>query len=595
MKMNKKYVERKMMRSAIFWRKGISFISYLLSLIFVVSCAIPDDIPYPTVTADVISFEVEGMCSESGGDGGEAIIDNTKKRIQVYINDLVDIEHLKIKKMEVTNDALVIVNDTIYNNSDIYPCGTLPIQNHKDSFFVSARHPLPITLRTWQDYKWTLSVEQVVKREVEVEGQIGDAVIDPASRVCIIYVSESQDLSKIKVKKFSLGGQHGSVSPDPTQQAAVDFSTNRIYYVTYGWSNRIYPWDVYVYTTQSIVESTATASISAKGAIFVSGSRPNGILPIVEYKAASDATWTTVADSDVKYPTSTSFEVEFKGMHSDVQYTWRATIGSKTIEGEPFYFEGEQLENSSFDSWHLEGSGKKALYCPWGENEEPYWDTGNHGATTVGASNSTYVDEDGRRYANLQSKYIVVKFAAGNIFTGKYIETDGTNGVLSFGRPFTSRPVKMQFDFQYKTSTITKTGGDWNDTWGQYITRQLYEGLKGQPDSCSVYIALGDWVPEQYVSSFSTVHAECPYLIRTRPKAGDLHLMDTKSPNLIGYAQMTCGKDVNTWTTVTLDIDYRNERIPKYIIVVAASSKYGDYFTGGESSLMKIDNLRLIY
>lgn len=558
-----------------------------LSLFTLVGCAIPDDIPYPIVKAEITAIEVEGMCDQSGSGVGTAIIDEPKKRVKIFVDDLVDIEHLKVTRMAVTNDALVIVNDTIYQTSNIYPKGSLPVQTHRDSFIVNGRHTIPITLRTWQDYKWNLEIIQVVNREVEVEGQVGDAIIDPVSRVCIIYVSSTQDLSKIKVKKFSLGGQHGSVSPDPTQQASVDFSSNRIYYVTYGWSNRIYPWDVYVYTTQSIVEPTATVSTSAKGAAIVSGSRPNGIVPVVEYKAVSDATWTTVAESDIKLPTSTTYEVEFKGLHSDVQYTYRVSFGSKTIDGQPFYFIGEQLENSSFDDWHITGEELRPLYQPWAEGGECYWDTGNKGATTASPSNSTYKDEDGRRYANLQSKFIAMKLAAGNIFTGEYLVTDGTNGVLSFGRPFSSRPAKFQFDYQYKTSTITKTGGNWEEAWGQYITRQLYEGLKGQPDSCSVYIALGDWEPVTYRNH------QYPYLIRTRPSA--LHLMDMNDSHIIGLAQMTCGEDVNTWTTKTLNIEYRNERTPTTIIVVAASSKYGDYFTGGETSLLKIDELKLIY
>ena len=58
---------------------------------------------------------------------------------------------------------------------------------------------------------------------------------------------------------------------------------------------------------------------------------------------------------------------------------------------------------------------------------------------------------------------------------------------------------------------------------------------------------------------------------------------------------MTCGEDVSTWTTKTLDIAYRNDRTPTTVIVVASSSKYGDYFTGGEESLLKVDNFKLKY
>ena len=71
--------------------------------------------------------------------------------------------------------------------------------------------------------------------------------------------------------------------------------------------------------------------------------------------------------------------------------------------------------------------------------------------------------------------------------------------------------------------------------------------------------------------------------------------MDMHSSNLIGYGQMTCGEDVSSWTTQTIDIHYYNDRTPTTIIVVAASSKYGDYFTGGEGSQLKVDDFKLIY
>lgn len=566
-------------------QNGIAMMSFylLLTLLLLCSCDIPDDIPYPIVESELTSLKVEGQCDETGTGDAEVRIDKTNRRAEVYVNDLVDITHLRIKKIEATNDAHIVINDTIRRLSDSYPTQGMPTGSPEMTLDFS--RPQAITLFTYQRYDWIISVTQVIKREVEVEGQVGDAIIDPDTRVAIIYVNESQDLSAIKVKKFSLGGQHGSVDPDPTQQASVDFTNSRRYYVKNGWSNLIYPWVVYVYQTAGTIQPTIAVTSTAKGASLISGTRPNGVMPKVEYKAASDADWTVA--SEVRFPTATTYEVELNGLKSDVQYLCRATFGQTVTEEQAFYFEGEQLENSSFDDWHVEGEGLRALYCPWAEGAESYWDTGNHGATTVGASNSTFADEDGRRYANLQSKFIVIKFAAGNIFTGKYVDTDGTNGVLAFGRPFTSRPTQMTFEFQYKTSPITRNGGAWNNAWGQYISKEMYENMKGKPDSCSVFIALGDWTPTTYKGNL------CPYLIRTRPSA--LHLMDLQDPHLIGYAQMTCGHDVSSWTEQTLDIDYRNGRTPTTIIVVASSSKYGDYFTGGEESQMKVDNFKLKY
>jgi hypothetical protein len=38
-----------------------------------------------------------------------------------------------------------------------------------------------------------------------------------------------------------------------------------------------------------------------------------------------------------------------------------------------------------------------------------------------------------------------------------------------------------------------------------------------------------------------------------------------------------------------------NARIPKYIVVAGASSRYGDYFTGGRGSVLLLDEFKLIY
>ena len=171
-----------------------------------------------------------------------------------------------------------------------------------------------------------------------------------------------------------------------------------------------------------------------------------------------------------------------------------------------------QLDNSSFDEWSIvDSSSGKDLYQPWGEGKNPYWDTNNTFATTMSVSNSTYNDEDGRRYASLQTKFLAVKLVAGDIFTGSYLEVDGTNSVISLGRPFTERPTKMKFDFQYHSSTINRTGGTWKDAWGDYVSQSMYESLKGQPDSCQIYIALGDWEPVNYVDKSGGTHTIAPF------------------------------------------------------------------------------------
>jgi len=291
---------------------------------------------------------------------------------------------------------------------------------------------------------------------------------------------------------------------------------------------------------------------------------------------------TPIQSAVLQVPTSSAKEL----YKTTAPWSGFGTIIAQT--GEEVSEDGPQLENSSFDEWHVVGSGNQALYNPWKEGGTSYWDTGNKGATTVGASNSTYGIEDGRTYANLQSKFIVIKFAAGNIFTGSYLKTDGSNGILSLGRPFNGYPSKLQFDYTYKSSTVNKGGNKWEEKYTRYISKETYDGLRGQPDSCCIWVALiGDKDEEVFDG------VTYPFIIRTRPS--DLHLFDPNSENVIAYGQFTSGDDQLEWGTRTIDIQYRNDRTPKYIIVVATSSKYGDYFVGSDQSLLKLDNLKLLY
>lgn len=560
----------------------------------VTACAIKDDIPFPIREAAVVAFEVDGQCDADDNGYEEAVIDKSTRTVDVYVGDTVDLSALTIKRFEVSNEATILPDDGICIHPNQFPSTsfwrTMGDTSSKVNFSNGDVH---FTLRTYQDYDWTIRVRQLIMREVQIEGQVGEAVIDPVNQNVIVYVASSKNLAHLKVQKFSLGGKHGTVSPDPTQSATFDFSQLPInFQVSLFGSSEAQAWRVFVYSTdeeETVQPETFARSTSAT----ISGTIPMGSTPIVEYHAQNVSEWTTVNPDQVK-ANGTTFSSEITGLQPGVTYVYRVTANGIQSEEKSFSTVAQQhLVNGGFDEWSsvMAKSGKE-LWQPWGVGETPYWSTGNAGATTVGNSNSTYKDEEGRRYANLQSKYIVVKFAAGNIFTGEYIETDGTNGVLSFGRPFTSFPTKMRFDYKYHTSPITRTGGDWKEAWGNYISKTMYENFKGQPDSCSVYIALGDWVPVEY--EYKGVKYTCPYLIRTRPTA--LHLFDLNDPHLIAYAQLTKGEDVKEWTTETLTINYRiKNRQPQYIIVVASSSKYGDYFTGGEESLLQIDNIELLY
>lgn len=567
---------------------------YILILAFIAicfgSCDVPNDIPYPIVEGRITAFEVEGQCGENGSGEGSATIDKDLRTVSLFVCDTVDVKKLKVNRIELkseTKNPDVDYQEEIGLLPDSAVCldfarfprkGFNAPNSHQDTR-MDFSQKVKFTLHTYHDYEWTVNVEQIVIREVEVENQVGNAVIDPITHNVVIYVNKEQSLKRLKVHKFSLGGVHGKVSPDPTTQETFDFYDVRQFLVTTGWGEE-QSWRVMVYHTEAAVETTAQAFARTVNAI-VSGEKPNGTTPLIEYKKESEQSWLSVPHENIQQ-TATAYTADIKGLQPSTTYQYRVKAGESSVDVQTFTTtEMLQLENTSFDDWCTDANNPKLLY-PWAEGATPYWETGNKGATTVGSSNSTPTDDTSTGHgkaAYLESKYIVIKFAAGNIFTGSYLRTDGTNGILGFGRPFKAFPAKLTFDYKYNSETINKVGDE------------ALRYMEGRPDSCQIYITLwhiGENDYEEYNGE------KFPLIIRTRPS--ERHLFSPNDKRVVAYAQLTQGNDVNEWTSHTLELKYKdNTRIPTHIQVVASSSKYGDYFTGGVGSLLVLDNLKLHY
>ena len=554
------------------------------------ACEVPNDIPYPIVEGRITAFEVEGQCGASGKGEGSATIDKDTRTVSLYVCDTVDVKRLKVNRIELkseTKNPDVDYKDEIALLPDSAACldfarfprkGFNAPGSHQDTR-MDFSQKVKFTLTTYQDYEWTVNVEQVVNREVEVENQVGNAVIDPFNHNVVVYVKKDQSLKRLKVSKFSLGGEHGKVSPDPTTQETFNFYDVRQFLVTTGWGEE-QSWRVMVCHTETAVETTAQAFARTVNAI-VSGEKPNGTTPLIEYKKESEQTWLSVPQENIQQ-TATAYTADIKGLQPSTTYQYRVEAGESSVDVQTFTTtEMLQLENTSFDDWCTDANNPKLLY-PWAEGTTPYWETGNKGATTVGSSNSIPTDDTSTGHgkaAHLESKYIVIKFAAGNIFTGSYLRTDGTNGILGFGRPFKAFPSKLTFDYKYRTSIINKVGDE------------ALRYMEGRPDSSQIYITLwhiGENDYEEYNGE------KFPLIIRTRPS--ERHLFSPNDKRVVAYAQLTQGNDVNEWTSHTLELKYKdNTHIPTHIQVVASSSKYGDYFTGGVGSLLVLDNLKLHY
>lgn len=554
------------------------------------ACDIKDDVPYPIVYGQITEFEVEGQCGADGSAGASAVIDKASRTVTLYVSDTVNISSLRITKIGLSgttynpdvdykDSPMVCPDSSACINYALFPKTAFSNVEKGIDTRVNFTHEVKFVVRTYQDYVWTVKVHQVLGREIEVENQIGQAVIDPYLCNAIVYVSREQSLKKLKVKKFTLGGTHGAVTPDPTTYETYDFYNLRRFIVRTGWG-KIEQWSVLVCHTDEVVETTAKVLPRNLNAT-VSGTKPNGVTPKIEYRDASTTEWRTLPATEVK-TTATTYTATIGGLRPSTKYVCRVTAGDVQLEQQEFATVSlQQLPNASFDDWSTDASNSK-LYCPWSAGATSFWDTGNRGATTVGNSNSVPTEDTSTgsgRAAFLESKWIVIKFAAGNIFTGTYLKTDGTNGVLGFGRPFTAFPSKLSFDYKYVSKPIDKFD-------------ESLAHLKGEPDSCSVYIALWHVEDNEYEEFQGEKY---PLIIRTKP-GKDQNLFSPDDPRVIAYGQFTKGSTVSNWTSEAITLDYKNtELAPTHILVVASSSKYGDFFTGGVGSTLVVDNMKLIY
>lgn len=544
-------------------------ICYTFCILAIASCAIENDIPYPIVDGSILDITVEGQCAAEGSSSSQATIDKNSYSVKLYVDDTVDLRNLRITKLTVSNDATLLIDSTVCNNYAKFPTvgfGSLDDIPISSDTRVDFSNTVKMTLRTYQDYDWKITVEQIVKRSVVMENQIGNAIIDAINHNVIVYVSKDQRLDQIKVTTFDLGGEHGTVYPDPTAETYYDFSQPRTFYVSQGWEETSLIWTVYVYQTEESASGEVSVFTRATNAT-LSGSVQSGKEPVIEYKKTTDSDWTTQPSSSIEI-SGTDYTTLLQQLTPGTEYECRVSVDGTIVGSQNFSTApATLLTDGSFDNWNQDGK----LWNPWPTGGTSFWDTGNKGAVTISDSNSIPTDETcngSGLAASLESKYLVLKFAAGNIFTGSYVKTVGTNGVLSFGRPFTSFPSKLRINYKYTSATIDKVGED------------ALSYLKGRPDSCHIYIALTDW--------------DEPREIRTRPS--ERQLFDKTDSKIIAYAELVQGSSTSTYQQKDLVLDYRyTNRTPKYIVVVATASKYGDYFTGGVGSKLWLDNFELIY
>ena len=307
----------------------------------------------------------------------------------------------------------------------------------------------------------------------------------------------------------------------------------------------------------------------------------------IKYRKQGDTAWIEVPAPKGTRAAGTAFKVSLTGLEPSTTYEYTAySAGYDKEDIQTFTTEGVfTIPNASFEEWSSYNAktllGNKDVIIPWseGNKEASFWGSGNEGSATANktlTNKSTDMAHSGQYSARLGSDKAMGIIAAGNVFVGKYVETEGTNGHLLIGRSYDgSHPAKLKVWANYRPGTvdIVKSGMD----------KYLPSGFKGSSDHGQIYVAL------------------TTSQIDIRTSDSEKGLFNKDAQEVLAYGQVT-------WTApfaadgslqaVEIPIEYYERAkttAAKYLVIVVSASKFGDYFSGSSSSVMYLDDFELVY
>ena len=294
----------------------------------------------------------------------------------------------------------------------------------------------------------------------------------------------------------------------------------------------------------------------------------------LQWKKASDAEWTTVPASSLTKAQNT-YTYKLTNLTPATDYVYRMSYkdGAKEVNSDEVNFTTESLlqpENPGFENWSKDGS----VWYPNVQGSH-YWDSSNPGSASMGdnynITTQTTDAHSGNYAADLQSKYIVIKFAAASVYTGDFVELVGTKGaIINWGKPFASRPSKFTGWMKYTPGSVNR------------VSKSVPSGApaKGENDQCQIFCAL---LTER-------IQIDNTKIDETFPK------WDGSDPRVIAYGAYSQNSADGSWKQFEIPLTYFDSKTkPTHLLIVCSSSKYGDYFHGSDASNLKLDDFSFEY
>jgi hypothetical protein len=523
------------------------------------SC-LQNDYDYPYVNALIEEFTVEGQT-------GNSQIDESARTVSISLPDGYDIDSLAITRLVLSSGATLEVDSSACVDPLKFPgegfrsTGDLPVAANTCMRFSK---PVRFTLKTYQTYRWTVTVSQSIARTLTVENQVGEPIIDPYSRKAVVYVSASQRLNDVRITQFTPEGEGTTLTPDPS--TVTDFTRPRSFRVSKRYANGkvkdMGTWVIDVQQTESLGQ-TQMAEVWARKAL-LTGTLPQGATLTVRYKASNQNAWTELDSEAITLPNATSFRATLTGLTDGTTYDWQTEVNGQIADSGTFTTESIiQLQNMNFDTWTQDSDGDR--WYPNATAADSYWATGNSGLSIANKDNVTQPTTDAisGRAAKLTSvtDVILVGAAAGNLFIGSYkTNTSQPSQSVSFGRPFTgARPTGLKGYYKYFPARIS---------YPSVISETTRPQTPLGTDQAHIYVRLWDANGQE-----------------------------------IAYGELTESNTVSEYTPFQLGIVYTDRTAaPAQISIVITSSKYGGEFNGmkvcgqvGDGSTLYVDEFELTY
>lgn len=535
--------------------KKISIVLAFLALWAMTSC-IDNPLSYPREVAQITAFEVKGQKSVT--------IDQENFVINVVLKETADIDSVEVVRYEFTESAT--------------PSMELPP-------LIDMRDTIRVSYTTYPDqvYDWAIVATQPIARYVKCDNMIGDAEFDLENKSIIAYFPEDQLLTDIRFSKMKLEaqgsvvdstygytGEGDNVSPTSDKMSfpiRLECIHTRKFVVKY--RHEVTEWTFQALHKMIDLEVTGVSAWCYSADIYATF-RGTGN-PYIEYKEASESDWLPLKST----VDGTSITASVDQLTEGTSYLARVVNGEEISEEFSFTTdEPNQLYNMSFDNWTQGDPGGYTWY-PYAEGGEKIWDSANPGVNMMSAVNSTrpeyvFMASKGGAAARLESVKVFGMFGAGNVFTGSFVKATVSGGVgaeLDWGTPFSSRPYSLRGYYSYAPKIIDNANG-------------VHADKMGTMDKAQILVLLTDW--------------DEPFRVATATG----RFVDVKNdPGIIAAGVMETDVDTQgKYQEFELVLEYRDLlRKPKYIVVTACSSMYGDYFTGGMGSVMYVDDFEFVY